>query len=148
MCESLVQCNNKNADHGENQPHYQTKIFRLGTCKSSPKLMSKSEHGHERISGGGHGSPAFEREHDGNRGVQTAGLKVRAGMLLEVVLPPEPFPALPARVRPQAAVDPLVPRQLLVAGESFPAVFLVAPERPFTYQQEKTNLELCMERAK
>lgn len=56
-----------------------------------------------------------------------------AAVLLEVIPSAEPLGAHGAGEGPQAGVNPLVPGQLLVPRERFPAGFFVAFEWSFTY---------------
>lgn len=70
-------------------------------------------------------------QHDRD-GVHTPVLQMGPGVLLEMVLPPEPLAALVARERSEAAVNSFMACQLLVPCECFAAVLLVAAKRSFT----------------
>lgn len=65
----------------------------------------------------------------GRGGMATAAALMDAAVLFQVIPSAESFGTNGARERPQSRVDSLVTGQFLVAGERFPARFLVAFER-------------------
>lgn len=70
--------------------------------------------------------------------------QMRARMLLQVIASAEALAARVARVRSDAAVDALVPRQFLVARERFATLRVVAAVRPLAGVDADVPLQLAV----